>query len=241
MTSPVVCLVQARMGSRRFPGKMMADLCGHPVLHWVLTRLARARRIDRLILATTRESDDDALVALARDHGVDIHRGSTDDVLDRFAAAARTVGAETVVRVCADNPLVAPEVVDAAIEAFADSRPDYAFNHVPRLGLDIVDGLGAEVLDAGLLANLADRATEPMEREHVTKFIWDRADEFRILAVTCRSDWRADGRPIRLDVDRPADLEFLRHLCRGMTPEVSAADVVAAWKALAPDRTQEAS
>ena len=155
MTGPVVCLVQARMGSQRFPGKMTEDLAGSPVLSWVLNRLGRAKGLDRVVLATTTAPEDDVLAALAESLDFDTFRGATHDVLDRFAAAARSFDAATVVRVCADNPLVAPEVVDTAVAAFHDRRPDYAFNHVPRHGSEYPDGLGAEVVRGDLLQHMA--------------------------------------------------------------------------------------
>ena len=232
MTGPVVCLVQARMGATRLPGKMMADLGGYPVLRWVLERVRRARRIDWVVLATTRGREDDVLVDLAARLGVAAFRGAADDVLGRFAAATQRHGAGTVVRVCADNPLVAPEVVDTAVQAFLQEAPDYAYNHVPRMGCEYPDGFGAEVLGAELLFHMARVSTDPIEREHVTTYIWNRLENHRVLVVPCPAEWKAHGEPIRLDVDRPQDLDGMRRLCRGLDFTASASEVLERWRHL---------
>ena len=230
MSAPVVALVQARMASRRFPGKMMADLAGYPLLRWVLERVRRSRRLDETVLATTGERGDDVLAGLARDLGVAVFRGPTDDVLGRFAEAASRHGAGTVVRVCADNPLVAPEAIDRAVDAFVTRRPDYAFNHVPRLESRYPDGIGAEVLGADLLLRLESEARAPDEREHVTARIWNHPQRFAILAVDCPDAWAARGQPIRLDVDRPQDLDTLRALCRDLDFGATVDDVLTCWR-----------
>lgn len=231
MTRPVVALVQARMGSTRFPGKMMAELAGFPILRWVLERTRRARGLDRTVLATSREPGDDTLAELARSLDIDVFRGAEDDVLGRFAGAARRFGAATVVRVCADNPLIDPDVIDAAIAAFEERRPDYAFNHAQHLDCRYADGFGAEVLGATLLFELDRAATDAAHREHVTSYVWDNAGRFDILTVDCRPEWDARGQPVRLDVDCPDDLETLCRLCRGFDFATPAADILARWRA----------
>ena len=99
------------MGSTRFPGKMLEKFCGIAILEWVLRRVQSANLIDKIVLATTKLERDDPLVELAQSLSVNIFRGSEDDVLGRFADAAEHFGASTVVRVCADNPLIAPEAM----------------------------------------------------------------------------------------------------------------------------------
>src|SRR5471032_325128 len=92
-------VVQARMGSARLPGKVLADLCGRPVLAWLLERVRQAELITDVLVATTRDTDDDAVASLCDALGVAVYRGSRDDVLGRFAAAADAHGAECVARV----------------------------------------------------------------------------------------------------------------------------------------------
>ena len=135
-----LALVQARMGSTRLPGKMMMDLCGYPVLHWVLYRLKRATGLAGIVLATTDLERDEPLAELALGLGIQVFRGSETDVLGRFIAAARRFGADPVVRVCADNPMIAPEEIDRLISLLsgqfgAGGRPGTALCLQSHTGL----------------------------------------------------------------------------------------------------------
>lgn len=219
------------MGSVRFPGKMMADFQGAPIIEWVLRRLQRAAKLDAIVLATSERDENQVLVDAAERIGVSAFQGSEDDVLGRFVEAAKLAGAETVVRVCADNPLIAPEAVDVLVEGFQRSGADYAFNHVPRMDNGWPDGLGAEVLSFGTLDAIAARATAPAQREHVTAYIWDHAEEYDILAVPCPQAWLAPDASVRLDVDRPEDLARMNAAFAGAGIDWSVGDLLAAWRA----------
>ena len=221
---PVVALVQARMGSARFPGKMLTSLGGRPLIDWVLTRLARAKRLDSTILATTDRAPDDVLAEAANRLGAGVFRGSEDDVLERFANAAAASGARTVLRVCADNPFVDPGEVDRLVDAYLEGQVDYACNHLDCLGGGYPDGFGAEILDAKLLADAVDRFSAPRYREHVTLFCREHPADYRLLAVPAPSELAFPS--LRFDVDRPADLAYLEQLVNlGVTVGTPAADI----------------
>lgn len=220
------------MGSTRLPGKMLADLAGKPLLEWVLRRVQRSVRIGVTVLATTDRAEDDALAELGVRLGVPVYRGSADDVLARFAGAASAHRIETVVRVCADNPLIDPEACDLAVAAFAEERPDYAFNHIHRAENDYPDGIGAEVLSADLLAHMDREAHAPDEREHVTRYIWNHAEAHRILPVPCPEAWRDRGRGVRLDVDSEADLARMRQMCEALDDRADPEAILARWDRL---------
>lgn len=232
----VVVLVQARMGSQRLPGKMLMDLCGHPVLHWVLARTGAAVEPDAVVLATTTSPGDAPLAALAAGLGVSCFRGSEADVLGRFAAAALAHEADTIVRVCADNPLIAPEEIDrlvrfyrAALADGADPARLHASNCGGVMGGEYPDGLGAEAFSSGLLRRLAETARTPQEREHVTAAILARPEEFDIRAAP--SPPELVGSNVKLDVDTPEDLERLRRLCAALDSRSSAAEIMRAYAA----------
>lgn len=233
MSERVVAIVQARMGSSRFPGKALEDLCGRPLIDWVLSRVRRAASLNDVVLAIPSAACDDGLSDFAARSGVRVFRGSELDVLGRFAGAAREYLADVVVRVCADNPLISPEEIDRLVDYFRTQRPDYAFNHVPRLDNRYPDGLGAEILSRALLGKIAARAHGASYREHVTNFIWDHADEFRIASVPCPPELET-SRHIKLDIDTPEDLVRMRTLCRGLSPASTALEIVARWKELNP-------
>lgn len=231
MTERVVAIVQARMGSSRFPGKALADLCGTSLIDWVLGRVRRSTRLDDVVLAIPSTARDDVLCDFGIAAGVKVYRGSEANVLGRFTGVAREYLADVVVRVCADNPLISPEEIDRLVDYFFAYRPDYAFNHVPRLDNHYPDGLGAEILSRALLEKIAKRALAGSYREHVTNFIWDHASEFRIAAVPCPSEL-ATSRHIKLDIDTPEDLARMRSLCTFLSPASTALEIVARWKEL---------
>jgi spore coat polysaccharide biosynthesis protein SpsF len=206
----VVAVVQARMGSTRFPNKMLAQLGGRPVLEWVLRRVSSSCGVDEVILATSTERRDDALIQVAEDSHVSSFRGDEVDVLQRFVGAARATKADLVVRVCADNPFVDSGEIDRLITFFLGCRCDYAFNHQDRLECNYADGFGAEMLGVPLLEQIARSASAPAHREHVTQFLWDHADAYRIEAVPVPAGLAYPN--LRFDIDTPEDLARLSAL-----------------------------
>jgi len=229
--SKTAVIVQARMGSIRFPGKMMAPLCGVPIIEWVLGRLSRCRQADALVLAIPDTPSNAPLQEIANRLNVAVWRGDEADVLGRFVGAANAIEADVLVRVCADNPVVDPEVIDSAIQAYYQLGVDYVFNHVPRLDCLYPDGLGGEVLSAALLREIDAKATAPAQREHVTSYLWENADRYRLMPAPCAEPWRANGDAIRLDVDEPADLEELQSLLEGVSTDIPAAEILRIWRA----------
>ena len=230
----IVGIIQARMGSSRLPGKMMMDLCGYPVLHWVLYRVKQACRLTEVVLATTELKQDDPLKELAQSLKVGVFRGSEADVLGRFWDAAREFKADVVVRVCADNPFIAPEEIDRLVDCYSsrrqsggDPRRLYAFNHIPTMDNNYPDGLGAEILSLDLLGTLDRLAREPSDREHVTIYLWDHPRDFEIYPVFAPPEIAYPG--VKLDVDTQADLNRLRQLGARLSQGSSAIQVVRAY------------
>ena len=211
----VVAVIQARMGSSRFPGKMTATLAGHRLIDWVLCRAARCQETDEVVLALPRSEENDVLAQAAESYHLAVIRGSERDVLHRSLSAARQARADVIVRICADNPFIDPGEIDRLISFFKEERPDYAFNHLNRLENNYPDGLGAEILGRGLLEELAVRATDPRHREHVTLALWEEAGGRRMETFPARPQI-AHPR-LKLDVDFPEDLAALEaHLKRAL-------------------------
>ena len=225
MSSRNIAIVQARMGSSRFPGKMLARLGGVPLLEWVVRRLLRATTLTQVVLATSDSTADDALAELAARLDIAVFRGSETDVLDRFIGAAKLARADNVMRVCADNPFIDPGEVDRLVSFFAVNHCDYACNHQNRLGSDYADGFGAEILSAALLEKMAANATDARHREHATLYIWDHANEYSLCAPVAPADLAYPA--LRFDVDTPADLENLEALVSaGVNINTAASDIV---------------
>ena len=230
MLRPVVALVQARMDSSRFPGKMMEKLQGKAILEWVLKRVMSASSIDQVVLATTDQQEDQVLVDLAEACAIQVFRGNSKDVLERFIFASRQVRASTIVRICGDNPLVDPIEIDRAVSEYRFHCPDYSFNHIPRLDCKYPNGLGAEVFSEDLLEMLNRKAKTQFNREHVTSYIWENSDEFVIRAVPCPKELEIPCyERIKLDIDVPEDLERLQCLCDGFDLTVSGNRILQRW------------
>ncbi len=206
----VVALVQARMGSSRFPGKMLERLGEYPLMEWVFRRMGRATKLDQIVLATSDQPKDDVLVKLAEKLGFAHFRGNEDDVLGRFAAAATYYKADEIVRVCADNPFVDPGEIDRLVTEYQNNHCHYACNHLDRLGSRYADGFGAEILSNSLLQQVSDLAQEPKHREHCTLYLWDHAERFQLYSIPAPA--KLAFPQMRFDVDTNKDLYRLNEL-----------------------------
>lgn len=202
-----VAIVQARATSARFPGKVLADLAGEPLLTWILRR-AQASSVDDIVVATTVNADDDPVVAIAEREGARWFRGDEHDVLGRYVRAAEEARADAIVRLTADCPMLDAEVVDEVMAALCGSAEsvDYAANVIERT---FPQGLDAEGLFLDVLLRADRMGRSPESREHVTWFIREeRPDLFELRSVTAD----ADDSDLQWSVDRPEDLERVRGL-----------------------------
>jgi spore coat polysaccharide biosynthesis protein SpsF len=201
-----VAIIQARMGSTRLPGKVLADIGGQPLIQRLIERVRATPGIDRVVVATTTESADDLLADWCVAHEVLVYRGSVDDVLDRFWQCAQLHPAEFIIRVTADDPLKDPEVIAQALALCASSpEVDYASN---TLTPTYPEGLDIEVVRFRTLERAAREAKLPSEREHVMPYIWKHPDRFVLRSFSMKPDlshWR-------WTVDKPADLELVRQI-----------------------------
>ena len=172
-------IVQARMGSSRLPGKVVRELAGRPMLEHIIARLQRVAGAQSLIVATTVENRDEVVAAIARRSGADCFRGGEGDVLGRYYDAARRFDLGIVVRVCADCPLIDPAVIDEMLATFAalDGSIDYLSNTLVR---SYPRGLDAEIFTFSALEKAFHEARQDYEREHVTPYIWQHPERFRL-------------------------------------------------------------
>ena len=205
-------VIHARMGSSRFPGKMVAPLGNAAVLEWVIRRSTRTRGISEFVLATSSLSQDDVLYELGEMLGIRTFRGSHEDVLQRVIQAADRFDPAAVVRVCADNPFIDPELVSELVAAYRDTQCDYMFNHRPGLGLKIADGFGGEVFRFSALQKVAEMFPESRYREHLTSPFWEHQELFEVVALDTHPELVSPDR--RFDVDTPEDLAYLNDLVR---------------------------
>ncbi len=207
----IVGVLQARTGSRRLPDKVLAPILGRPMLARQVERLRRARRLERLVVATSNDASDDRIETLCGEIGIDCHRGSLDDVLDRVYRAACASGATQIVRLTADCPLADPSLVDRVVALHLEGGYDYSSNALART---FPDGLDVEVVRRHCLEEAWREAREPFEREHVTPFLYRRPERYRLGSLEQRE---ALGE-LRWTVDEPADLAFVRCVYEALHP-----------------------
>ena len=210
----IIALVQARTGSSRLPGKVLAPLAGRPMIEHVLRRTAQSA-VQETVLVTSDTAPDDALAAAVGDMGFPVRRGNLHDVLDRYHQAAVASRADVVVRITGDCPLIDPEVIDRCIAAFRQGAFDYVSNAYPSPSFP--DGLDVEVFSCDALEQAWREGKKPSEREHVTPYIWNRPRLFRLGSVACAEDLSS----LRLTVDEEADLLFMRKVFAAINSETA--------------------
>lgn len=204
-------IIQARTSSTRLPGKVLLELpygSGITVLQQVIRRLKQSKKIETIVVATTEDKTDDALVDIASREGVSSFRGSKENVLERYYLAARTFGLDTVVRITSDCPCVDASIVDSLIARHIDAGADYTSNALART---YPHGLDAEVISFTALTEAYKQATQDFEKEHVTPFIYKtHPGKFKILSATAPEVLKHPD--IRITLDTKEDYVLLCNL-----------------------------
>lgn len=204
----VVAIIQARCGSTRLPGKVMSKLAGKPVVWHIIERVKRVKNIDDIVVATTVSRKDDRLIDYLKRIGVRYFRGSEKNVLDRFIKAAKRFDADIVVRICADSPLIEPTEIKKMITRLLKENADYVLVR-PRVKC-IHEGF--EVVNVDALKKQLSFSGANYVKEHVTIYIRERPERFKIAYYTPMKDFQREGP--KLSVDTPADLRFMRKVYR---------------------------
>ena len=224
-----IAIVQARTGSTRLPGKVLLPLGDRPVLRWALDRVARSNRLDQVVVATSTAPGDDRLAAACEAWGFACFRGSEDDVLGRFLLAAEAFGADRIVRVNADNPLVEPVYVDRLLEAVEEGGVDYASYRRGDGKPVMLTALSffTEAMTMACLRRAAETIADRFDREHVTLGIYNRPEAFAVRWLDVPPF--ANDERLRFSLDTQADLDMLRELFAalgGLAETVAAEEVV---------------
>jgi len=201
----IVAIVQARMGSTRFPGKVLEMIGDMTMLGRVVQRVQRAKSLSQVLVATTILQADDTIVAECDRLGVSVFRGEEQDVLDRYYRAAQNERADVIVRITSDCPLIDPVVIDQVIGAFQTKICDYASNTLEQT---YPRGLDTEVMSMEALSRAWSEASAPHQRVHVTPYLYQNPGLFRLASVKADADYSQH----RWTVDMPDDLEFVRRI-----------------------------
>ena len=201
------CIIQARMGSTRLPGKAMLDVENDKtVLYFVIKQLQNCKLIDKIIVATTTLEDDNKIADFSKDLGIDCFRGSSNNVLDRYYQCAKKYSVLTIVRIPSDKPLIDPEIVDNVVSVFRNNSYDYITNFLSNPTFP--SGTEVEIFSINALKKVWEKAKLPSEKEHVTPYFANHEDEFKITHMENSENLSH----LRLAVDKIEDLKLVRKI-----------------------------
>lgn len=217
----IVAIIQARRGSSRLPDKIFLDLQGKPVIYHIVDRLLPSKKINKIVIATTKKKLDDKLEDWALKNNISLFRGDENNVLSRYYKAAIKFKADIVVRVTADDPLKDYKLIDIAIEKLIDQKIDFVCNNNP---VSFPEGLDVEVFTFETLMKCYERSSTDYQKEHVTQYIHQNKDEFKFLNLTNNQNMSH----FRWTLDTIEDYYFLSKIYKSLYNEnkfFSTADV----------------
>lgn len=198
-----IAILQARMSSRRLPGKVLREINGKPMIYWQLQRIYRAKNVDKVIVATSTDTTDDPLVDFLISEEALYVRGSLDNVKERFDNVITQFPAESFIRLTGDCPLVMPSLIDDLVDAFHEAGVDYLSNTIKPT---FPDGLDIEVVKTEAFRKLDNASLSKAEIEHVTYGLYSRTGQFTTKNFVNSQDLSN----LRWTVDYQEDLQFVR-------------------------------
>lgn len=201
-----LAIIQARLASTRLPAKIMLEVCGKTLLEHMIERVKHSKKIDEIVIATTDNKLDDIIVEWCKKHKIKFFRGPELDVLKRFKLTNDIYDADTIVRICSDNPLIDPKTIDEILEIYKSNNYDFVSNLFPLEGRTFPDGTSIEVFSSKLLLEADLKAKKPSEREHVTFYFWMQPERFKIF----RYDYPKNYSKFRFNLDYVEDYCLIR-------------------------------
>ena len=179
------CIIQARIGSKRLPKKILKKLDEKTVLDYVIEQTKNSKKIDRIVIATTNLKEDNVIQEFCQNRKIDCFRGSVDDVLDRHYQCAKKYSFKTIVRITSDNPVVDPEIIDLAIKKYQEGQFDMVTTCNKR---SYPYGISVEVFSFESLKESWNNSSLPSEREHVILYIQNKKNNFKIYNLINEKD-----------------------------------------------------
>ncbi len=198
---PLIAIIQSRMTSERFPGKMLAPFLGKPVLAHVVERIQISKINLKIILATSNNYTDDPLAIYAKHLGIDVVRGSHEDVMSRFVLVLNKFKCDAFFRVCGDSPLLFPLLFDKAASIYNQSEYDLVTNVFPRT---FPAGISVELIKSKTFIEVEKKIINKKDREHITQYFYSKEKEFKIYNIKCGKSFNSN---FKLSLDKPEDLK----------------------------------
>jgi len=212
-------IIQARMGSKRLPGKVMMKIKDKPLLHYVINQVKGSKYNSEIVVATTNLSDDNEIALYSKTQNVKVFRGNENDVLDRFYQCAKKLTNEPIVRICADSPFVDYHLIDECIQKFENLEFDYISNTIKKEGNTwnndtngYPDGTAVEIFSFRTLEKAWNESINKFEREHVTEYIIKHPEKFRLGFISNSEDLSS----YRIVVDFQKDFELVQKIIAGL-------------------------
>ncbi len=210
LTPKFVVVIQARSSSTRLPGKVFLPLAEKPLLVRMVERVSLAKLPTVVVVATSNEKNDDAVVELCQQYSIEVIRGSLNDLLERHFVAGTMYAADFVVKIPSDCPLIDPNIIDKVLQYTIDTKGEFDFvsNLHPAT---YPDGNDVEVMPIEMLKLANVEATKQLEREHTTPYFWDNPDRFRIGSVLWETglDYSLSH---RFTIDYQEDYDFINEV-----------------------------
>jgi spore coat polysaccharide biosynthesis protein SpsF len=224
----VVAIIQARMNSTRLPGKVLKKILNKTMLEYLIERIESSDKVDELIIATTQKKTDDLIHQFCEDNSLNCFRGSESDVLARYYHTAKYIKADYIVRICADSPLIDTYIIDELIDEFLleSSNYDYLSNTINQT---YPLGMNMEIFNMRSLEEAHQNAESLYEREHVTPYIYNHSDEFKIMEKHLDEDMSF----LRLTVDQEEDFQLISYIIENLytlNPNYRLSDIISLYK-----------
>ncbi len=209
MKPRIVAIVQARTGSTRLPNKVLMEISeGKSLVEYLLLRLKRSNLLDDIVVATSDKESDKKIIKIAEKVNVKCFTGSESDVLARFLGAAEYTKADFIVRICGDQPLIDPEIVDLVIKSHFKTKADYSSTMLKRT---FPTGVDAEVFSFKILKEIEKLSKgDTYCREHITPYIYQHPEKFKLNGVMANDGFFYPD--LKLTVDTIEDFEFVKKI-----------------------------
>jgi len=195
----IVTIIQARLSSTRLPSKVLMNLNGSPLVHWLCQQVRKSALANNFIVATSNSPSDEPLENWCKNNNVECYRGDLNNVLDRYYHSALKYNADVVVRLTGDSPLIDPKLIDKIVKFYLQHDYDYVSNGPI---MTYPDGMGVEVFTFDSLEQAYKNAKLPSEKEHVTPYIYNNENKFKLFNILSSEDFSW----LRITIDEPEDL-----------------------------------